>query len=204
MKIKMAILLGGGTALVVVTTFMGLMVAGAFGEAGAPTLPPRKAAQATLEAGTQQTAAARPRAPKLYLTPIPTRTSCAEDLSSVWTGVWEGGEAFPEAALLYRSTFDPLTFVKEATAIGRDGHPYSLYLATLRDDPSHWVIVAWRGPKDPCAEHTENYDPKVYELPRAPRSVTLSAIDDGALSFTADGRRGTFDYVAGTFFAVAP
>jgi hypothetical protein len=97
----------------------------------------------------------------------------------------------------YASVFDQVTLVQEATAVGNDGRPYSLWLGTLKSDPSQWVLIRWKGAKDPCAEGRDDWPPEIIPLPFKGPSVTLTTIDSSGLSFAAsDGTTGRFDYMS--------
>lgn len=200
---KRTILLAAGTGIAVGAVFAGLVVAGAIDGGGTGSEPLQKQAVETAEALKQLTAAAGTRAPKpISVTPIPTTASCPVDTSTIQTQVT--GPIYPPPPGS-SAIFDRLTLVAEATAVGKDGRPYSLYFGNLRDDPSQWVIVRWRGAKDPCVEGRPDYDPELLPLPFKATSVTLDRIDNSSVYFAAsDGERGTFDYTNAVFSTTAP
>jgi Tol biopolymer transport system component len=165
---------------------------------------PQKQAIETAEAIRQITAEAGPHASEsaVVVTAVPTRASCPVDNSTVQTKITGPIYQPPPGSA---SIFNQITLVSEATAVGADGRPYSLYVGTLTPDNSQWVIVRWRGAKDPCVEGRTAYDPEIYLLPLKSQVVTLTRIDGNSLSFqTPDGRSGSFNYTTGTFSTATP
>jgi hypothetical protein len=186
-------LLGVGVALFAATV----------GGSSASVESPQKHAIETAEAIRQSTAEAGPHAPKPpVVSAVPTRASCPVDNSAVQTKITGPIYQPPPGSA---SIFNQITVLSEATAVGADGRPYSLYFGTLRSDNTQWVIVRWRGAKDPCVEGRTAYEPEMYPLPLKSQAVTLTRIDGNSLSFqTPDGRSGNFNYTTGTFSTATP
>lgn len=182
---------------------VGLALADKAGGSSASVQGPQKEAIETALAAQQRTAEAGPRAPKPPgVTPLPTRASCPVDTSTIQTAIT--GPIYPPPPGS-QSIFDQISLVSEATSVGADGRPYSLYVGTQRGDATQWVIVRWQGARDPCAEGRPDYPPTMYEIPLKSQSMTLTQIDANSLSFqTGDGRMDSFNYIAGTFSPAAP
>lgn len=199
---KRTVLLAAATGISVGAVLAGLVAAGAIDGGGTGREPIEKQPIETSEALQQLTAAAGTRAPKpTAVTPVPTLASCPVDASTIQTQITGPIYQPPPGS---SAIFDRLTLVGEATATSKDGRPYSLYFGNLKDDPSQWVIVRWRGAKDPCAEGRSGYDPELLPLPFKATSVTLEKIDNNFIYFGASGgERGSFDYTKAVFSTTA-
>lgn len=196
---RRTVLLALAVGLAVGGIFIGLVVAGAVG-GGSSKEPAEKQALETAQARTDATAQAGPHAPKdSSVAPVPADKSCPIDTSTIKTQVTGLIHRVPSSPI-----FDEITLLNEATAVGGDGVPYSLWFGVSRADNQQGVIVVWQGVKDPCADGRTSLDPQEYLVPFKGTPSALTRIDASAVTFQdADGGAGRFNYVTRAFSTAA-
>lgn len=206
---KRLVLTAIATGVVAGGLFGALVASGAVGGGPAPAGPtpdPEVAAQKlaleTAEAEHQATADAGYHAPKHPDDPVPTPlASCPLDFAGAQNEVLTG--AVYQTPPGERDLFSTFNVLQEARAFKTDdGRIYSFYFGDVIGDHEQWMLVSWRGVKDPCAEGAD--DPLVmHKLPVRASDAKLTRIDTSMLYFElADGRSGAFDYIKGTFTTI--